>query len=69
MILDIQGTASYNLYDPEIATTQLFADDDDGSEKREIYFCAGNLSAVGINQFKNTHICNKFCDMLNFDAF
>lgn len=63
MVLDIQGTASYILYDPEIATTELFADG--GSET---YFCAGNLSSTGIEKFKSDHICNKFCDMLKLDA-
>ncbi|KXJ19392.1 Transient receptor potential cation channel subfamily M member 6 [Exaiptasia diaphana] len=68
MVLDIQGTASYILYDPEIATSELYAAGD-GSENRETYFCAGNLSFQGIEKFQSDHICNKFCNMLNLDVF
>ena len=40
-LLDIQGSM-YNLYNPEIATSELF----DGED--EIYFCSGNLSKLAI---------------------
>jgi hypothetical protein len=30
----------------------------------ETYFCAGNLSFIGINEFKKQHRCNKFCEMM-----
>ena len=59
MLLDIQGS-HYNLYDPEIATEELMC-----SESSEIYFCCGNLSTMSINFFKETHICNKYCKMMN----
>lgn len=56
IILDIQ-VAGYLLYDPEISATRL-----DGRSKQsqmydadETYFCAGNLSALGINEFKKQH--------------
>ena len=41
MLLDIQGSM-YNLYNPEIAASELF----DG--EAEIYFCSGNLSKLAI---------------------
>ena len=58
MVLDIQGS-KYNIYDPEIATKMLV--DEDASE---MYFCCGNLSEAGINNFLELHTCNKFCRML-----
>ena len=60
IVLDIQGN-NYNLYDPEIATTILIDDDDDG----EMNFCAGNLSSMAIENFFGQHICSKFCQMLD----
>ena len=42
MLLDIQGS-SYKLYDPEIATTDLFGNDASLGSK-ELNICAGNLS-------------------------
>ena len=47
MLLDIQGSM-YSLYDPEIATALL---NDDLDNTGEVYFCAGNLSHLGINKF------------------
>ena len=61
MLLDLQGSG-YSLYDPEIATSDLF--DDDG----EAYFCAGNMATDAIDKFFKQHICNKFCEMLNLDV-
>lgn len=61
MILDVQGS-KYQLYDPEIVTTDLF---DTGEE---FYFCAGNLSEEAIECFKNVHKCNRFCKMLELEA-
>ena len=55
MILDIQG-AGYSLYDPEISTTRLDVGSKQSSQSdmyNETYFCAGNLSSLGINEFKN----------------
>ena len=49
MLLDIHGT-SYNLYDPEIGTSEIVSSGDVlGLD--EIYFCAGNLATVGIQHF------------------
>ena len=62
MLLDIQGSG-YQLYDPEIATTQLFLDD-----ATEVYFCCGNLSTIAIAQFAKKHACNKYCEMLELPA-
>ena len=56
MLLDLQG-AKYNLYDPEIATTQWRQDN-------EIYFCCGNLSTTSINELIENHLCNKFCRIM-----
>ena len=58
MLVDLQG-AGYHLYDPEIATSELRA------ESGEAYFCCGNVSFISIEEFMDTHICNKFCNMIN----
>ena len=58
MLFDLQGTG-YNLYDPEIATAEL-------KDGNEIYFCAGNTTYMGIQNFLSEHICNRFCNMLSF---
>lgn len=59
MLVDIQGS-KYELYDPELATTDLHED----GETSKVFFCAGNLSFMGIGNFKDVHKCNKFCEML-----
>ena len=60
MLLDIQGS-SYNLYDLEIATSEIVSSGDVlGID--EIYFCAGNLATVGIQQFITQHKCNEYCN-------
>ena len=61
MVLDIQGVG-YSLSDPEIATSELL-DNTDNS----IFFCCGNLSSQAIYKFKEEHICNRFCDLLELD--
>ena len=69
MILNIQG-AGYSLYDPEIST-RLDVGSKQSSQSDmydETYFCAGNLSSLGINEFKKQHRCNKFCEMMGFGA-
>ena len=63
IVLDIQGN-NYNLYDPEIVTTILIDDDDDG----EMNFCAGNLSSMAIENFFGQHTCSKFCQMLDLST-
>ena len=60
MVLDLQGV-EFQLCDPEIASTKLYADDS------SIYFCAGNLAAKAIDTFFAQHQCNKFCELLNLD--
>ena len=68
MILDIQGSG-YSLYDPEISTSRMEVDCSKSSNVGdEAYFCAGNLSIVGINEFKTQHICNKFCQMMELSV-
>ena len=57
MLLDIQGS-KYDLYDPEIATEELLC-----ADNSEVYFCCGNLSKVGINTFKESHVCNDFMEL------
>ena len=64
MITDIQGVGMV-LCDPEIATTELSDDQNEG----EMYFCIGNLSIHAIQQFKSNHVCNKYCDDLGFESF
>lgn len=61
MVLDIQGVG-YSLSDPEIATSELL-----GSADNSIFFCYGNLSSQAIYKFKEEHICNRFCDLLELD--
>ena len=57
IVLDIQG-AEYNLYDPEIASSQLL--NDDGS----FQFCTGNLADIAIKNFFSNHQCNFYCNLL-----
>ena len=58
MLLDIQGMG-YQLFDPEIATTEVQDEEDD-----KVYFCCGNCSSVGINAFLASHKCNQYCEMM-----
>ena len=62
MILDIQGSG-YSLYDPEISTTKQ-GEEEGLSVSGETYFCAGNLSCLGIDEFKKQHKCSKFCKIM-----
>lgn len=55
MVVDLQGS-SYDLYDPEIATSTL-------CEDNQFLFCTGNLSTVAINNFISKHKCSKFCNI------
>lgn len=54
MVLDIQGSGS-TLYDPEIATSELFDKD------KEMLFCSGNLTKIAIDTFVTEHECNNYC--------
>ena len=45
MLVDIQGTAEYFLYDPEIAST------DQVDVEEVLQFCTGNLAAAAIKNF------------------
>lgn len=56
MVVDIQGSGC-NLYDPEIASTDLL---DNG----KVLFCAGNLSTTAIEKFTMDHQCNKYCKLV-----
>ena len=67
MLLDIQGS-SFKLYDPEIETTDLLANDQSLGSK-EVNFCAGILSCVAIDSFKSKHICNVYCEMMSLEQF
>ena len=58
MLLDIQGS-KYQLYDPEIATTNLVC-----ANSSEFFFCCGNLSTIAIGEFVKNHTCGKYCEML-----
>ena len=60
MLLDIQGS-KFDLYDPEIATADIMDD-----EESEIYFCCGNCTSVGIEEFLQGHKCNEYCNMMGF---
>lgn len=53
MLLDIQGS-EYTLYDPEIASVSLQANE-------EYLFGAGNLTSNAIKSFIKSHKCNMFC--------
>ena len=55
MVVDIQGSGG-NLYDPEVATSDVSDDD-------QLLFCAGNLVGIAINNFIGHHECNKFCKL------
>ena len=59
MLTDIQGS-KYSPYDPEISTQNLVDDD-------ELYFCCGNLSTTGMENFLCEHECNKYCQMLKLE--
>ena len=61
MVVDILGV-DYTLCDPEIATCELLENAD-----QSILFCCGNLSSQAIERFKEEHICNKFCDLLELN--
>ena len=66
MLLDIHGT-SYNLYDPEIGTSEIVSSGDVlGLD--EIYFCAGNLATVGMQHFITQHKCNEYCKMIQLES-
>jgi len=54
MLVDTQGSA-YQLFDPEIASAELFDDN------AHVLYCAGNLSTEAIEHFTSSHKCNDFC--------
>lgn len=60
MVLDLQGS-EYVLCDPEIDTTELC---DGPVVSGEFYFCAGNLSRVGVDEFILHHKCGNFCKLV-----
>ena len=60
MVVDIQG-CDYFLFDPEIASRELKANE-------EFLFCTGNLSSTAINNFTQSHKCSWYCELLNLPA-
>lgn len=62
MITDIQGSDSI-LYDPEIASKDIKADDT--SRSSQYLFCAGNLSVTAMETFFIMHKCSQYCASLD----
>lgn len=60
MVVDVQG-CGHCLFDPEIASKELMAND-------ELLFCTGNLSKDAINNFVENHKCNYYCQLLDLLA-
>ena len=60
MLLDLQGSG-HELYDTEIASTDLKDDD------HKFMYCTENLSKLAINTFVNAHKCNVFCRLLGLE--
>ena len=58
MLVDIQGTG-YDLFDPEIASTDLLDEND-----KQYLYCTGNLSQLAISTFVKDHTCSVFCNLL-----
>lgn len=58
MLVDIQGTG-YDLFDPEIASTDLLDEND-----KQYLYCTGNLSQLAISTFVKDHTCRVFCNLL-----
>ena len=58
MLLNIQG-AGTTLCDPEIASRELL------SEDQQYLYCAGNMSMMGIENFKKSQKYNKYCKALS----
>jgi len=57
MVVDLQGIG-YNLCDPEIATKEYFANENETS----VLFCAGNCASDAIDMFLSMHKCNEWCE-------
>ena len=55
MVVNIQGSGCH-LYDPEIATANLY-------EGSQFLFCTGDLAHVAINNFISNHKCGRFCNL------
>ena len=58
MLLDIQGS-DFTLYDPEIATDNLL-----DLETNELYFCCGNCTTIGMENFTKIYECNDYCKLM-----
>ena len=58
LLVHIQG-CGYKLFDPEIASSTLFA-----SGFNEVLFTTGNLSTEAINNFIESHMHNTFCKLI-----
>jgi len=53
----------YDLFDPEIAYTDLLDDID-----KQYLYCTGNLSQDAISAFVKDHTCSVFCNLLGLPA-
>lgn len=62
MLLDIQGS-DFTLYDPEIATDNVL-----DFETNEMYFCCGNCTTVGMENFAKNHVCNEYCKLMGLSV-
>lgn len=58
MLVDIQGNG-FDLFDPEIASTNLLDEAD-----QQYLYCTGNLSQLAISTFVSNHTCNVFCGII-----
>ena len=63
LLTDVQG-CQYCLFDPEIASAQVYSDNQD-----EIMFGVGNPSLQVIKNFGLSHKCNTFCIAVGLDPF
>ena len=61
MLLDVQGCNNI-LFDPEIASKSLFADN------QELLFCTGNLTETAMTSFIQSHKCNFYCQLLDLPS-
>ncbi len=62
MVVDLQGCGLY-LGDPEIASSKGII------VNGEISFCAGYLNILAIENFKKSHKCNNYCELLGLTDF
>ena len=61
MVVDVQGS-SHKLFDPEIASYELFVGD-------EYIFSTGNMTVNAITTFVSMQKCNIYCELLGLGEF